>query len=503
MKAVLLILLLPIAAGFACVSYQDCPEMCIGAVRDCSDNMCTYSECIVPNDVQVREGIETFEESMQGYEGIDIKKNRHGILSSLGLEGVIVMLLKGMAAFIALLIAAFLFVLAKQKGLAYIFIVIALLGAALVYFLFAGSSASGWSAARVNDFRLQGSRAAELDAGQLDYISPMLLEGAEYTVQRQGREERLIVLEMQSVQHFSTANLQLAGTASSVSGEDVLASDGRYIFDEDRFIFILAANNPDIISEVVDRYKGPATRSRLFFTDIIPPVIRIISPSEISQGNLLEFAATDNESGVDKASIEPDSMCQPYDQGYRCTARVGTKQGMLNYIIQVSDRAGNTAVERGSFLFDNSSAVIELLSPQYTNSQKVHIRLSDQYSGIVSHSLPAGSCNQSGRGVECAYTEALSQGWNTLLVEATDKAGNSDVLSARVYYDTTAPAISVDGMEITIYEPGGLASLSINGKEYSLSLCTNEEAEYTCTYDGTLHEATAIDRAENRKTYIG
>jgi len=107
----------------------------MGSVRNCIDNTCHYSDCVVPgdDDIDTREGVESFEDAVKPFEvGINLSQRttnptlvKNSMISSLGIQDVLMLLIKGIGIFFIALVASLIFAFAKAKGLIkYIIIVL-------------------------------------------------------------------------------------------------------------------------------------------------------------------------------------------------------------------------------------------------------------------------------------------------------------------------------------------------------------------------------------------
>jgi len=130
-------LLINYSLAYSCITYRDCPkDECAGAVRQCIENICQTSQCIVPDasSIETREDVETFEQAVKPYEeGINLSirtRNpniiRNNIMASLGIQGVLLLILKAVGVFIITLLLALFIIFTKEKGILKILLIITL-----------------------------------------------------------------------------------------------------------------------------------------------------------------------------------------------------------------------------------------------------------------------------------------------------------------------------------------------------------------------------------------
>ncbi len=540
---VLVILLPAIAIASSCVTFRDCPaQACAGSARSCKDNICRYSQCVVPAEEELNQNnVETFRQAVKPYEaGINLSartKNpsliRNNMLASLGLQGILLLMLKGILVMFLALAAALFFVFAKEKGFLWILLIfvgiLAVAGAG--FFIISGQGGiagalgggTSWNSAKPGDFIGTYAKRSDLGEFQSDYLSPRLIDAADYELDRDGQEADVIVIEMDSQSFLGTLRLgSLKGDKINIAGEQVLSQDlglsERYIFDEDRFVFIVSAAKEDIdgiARDIISRYPGQPTESRLFAEDDVPPQINVISPKTGALTNIdrLSFSVSDNGSGVDASSITVKNLagftvnaCKVSAEGYLCTyTPPEPAQGEVDFQIWASDRAGNPKKVQGNFIFDSSPAELAMISPQdkgYTNSRRIVFRLEDRVSGIadlrVDGSEPdEGSCNMTKYEWTCAVDAGPAEGMNSLEIYSLDNAGNSGTLHGTFYFDDVPPVISAAYYSFDITDSSPLAEIRVNGDRYPISGCSRSGDTYHCASNARIDSVSALDAAGN------
>ncbi len=554
---VILILLMAVIAmhdalGFACVTYQDCPvQKCAGAVRQCVDSMCIYSNCIVPDEssIKPREDVESFDETVKPFEkGINLStktKNpagaKNNIIGALGLQGVLAVLLRVIGIiFIALFVALFLMFL-RGKGLAriiLIFLIITLVVLSVAVILggtgfltrLVGREKS-WNTIEPDDFLGSWSAKTELGSNQIGYVSGRLLNAADYLIEKNGREADVLILEIDDARYLSSLRLGnlLKGNLEKLGGEQIMeqgtGSLKTYLFDEDRFAFAVTADESDIggiATDIIKRYPGAPTKSRLFISDTLPPVIYGLTPSmdSVTNDDVISFMMEDNGSGIDGMSLRVRGIsgfdrtgddCTESGMVYSCSfAASGLAQGDNSLAIEVSDMVGNRAEIMSRFVYDSKGIELAGLSPSqgsYSSSRRIVFRLVDTVSGIDPDSIyvtgvdfSPDSCNISQKVIECGFDDyGLAEGKNTISIAAADNAGNSDTIGSSFYYDATPPEIIMKDYYFEAFDNVGIAAVRVNGRDFNVQQCSGDNRHYYCSTTEKIESVSVQDFAGNTR----
>jgi len=212
--------------------------------------------------------------------------------------------------------------------------------------------------------------------------------------------------------------------------------------------------------------------------DLAPPVIRAEFPV---QGAILNLSpveargvASDNETGLDRVDWSSDGRnWQPANGTDRWSFLAPLADGTHNLSVRATDAAGNRAVLGIDITVKTRISVLELASPAeglLTRDPVLIVKgITESGADIQINGLavPVLSGNFSA-------TVTLSEGNNTLMVTASDAAGNTIFLTRTVVLDTTPPFIELgsprDGSYTNIREttvsgrtePG--AKVMVNGQ---------------------------------------
>lgn len=220
------------------------------------------------------------------------------------------------------------------------------------------------------------------------------------------------------------------------------------------------AGNPTVIDQNHPTF-GAAMKLRV--KEKKPPVINITKPGAgaylTNQSVTIEFTVTDDDSGVDpdtiKLQIDETPAITPtkaaISGGYRCTHTVTLKDGKHTIKVNAQDFDGNAAAQKtAAFTVDTVPPTLNIAAPPetlITNKQSYTVSGStnDSTSAPVvitmtlnGKDLGAVTVQSSG-----AFTKAVTwtEGTNTLIVKATDKAGKVSTVTRTVVYDADAPVV--------------------------------------------------------------
>ncbi|MEM4268144.1 MAG: hypothetical protein QXK37_04930 [Candidatus Woesearchaeota archaeon] len=539
LEAILLIILFAFQASSisACETYIDCPERnCIGSIRVCSNGQCIYSQCIIPSaeNIKQRENIKGLQESINEYgENLNMtitSKNpesvKYSILRSLGLQRLFLLFLKVLVMVLISFFAALIIMFIKIEGWLKYFAIVACIAVIILVgvFLFAGGgiisaffapvTGSSWEGIKPHHFSGRVS-SSELNHKQLiefqnEYISEHVIQGTETTWEMERGEAKLLVLEFDSAQNLNSEEIhgiRLVGEPVKLHGEYMVVSGGdikTYIFDENRFVFVISAEQSvidDVSLQIISAYPTAPTRSRLFRVDRVPPIIELESPTpeSLTNKNQVVFNVRENGSGVEKRNIKIRGMsgfnAEKYCNGslffIKCSFGAKLQQGENLFEISVTDNEDNLQRYAGFFVYDSISSDITLLKPatKYTNSRFLTFQITDASSikegSIFSDAsgFRADSCSKIADGFLCTFVSELDEGQNSIKVSAEDNAGNLATMEFEFYYDTQPPKIYADSNTIVIEDNIQLDynSVLIDDRKPSPGSCRNSDGKIVCT----------------------
>lgn len=259
---------------------------------------------------------------------------------------------------------------------------------------------------------------------------------------------------------------------------------------------------------------------RLVVRETGAPSLALVSPA---QGYLTTARPTITVDATDVGTgIDPNSIVVKVDgttvtatrtaitNGYRLTytPTADLSQGAHTLTVTASDYDGNTGTLSASWTVDTVAPALTVSSPAegaFVTNPSLTVRgtVSDATSGLQSLTINGTAVAVSSGSFFHSLT--LAEGVTTIIIKATDKAGNSSTVTRTVTYDAGAPVITVlapaDGLVTnqptlttsgTVVETGtGVASFTISGQEVALTgdafsaEITLAEGEQTITYEAT------------------
>jgi subtilase family serine protease len=243
-----------------------------------------------------------------------------------------------------------------------------------------------------------------------------------------------------------------------------------------------------LVVDAVDIF-GNASHVEVRFTqDFTPPVLTIagVTSGEITnQPVTISFAETDLHPGTVTATLKG----APFTSGTTVSA-----EGDYVLVVTGTDGAGNSAQQAVTFSIDLTPPVISILgvsqgeitqsnlSPTFTES--------DAHPGPITATLN-GQAFASG-------TQITNEGDYTLVVTATDQAGNSSSQTISFSIDRTPPILSINGVfdgevSATALTPifsaadahGAVASATLDGQPFASATLVSSEGDHVLVVTAT------------------
>lgn len=266
-----------------------------------------------------------------------------------------------------------------------------------------------------------------------------------------------------------TVRVQLNGTwttltynSSSGAYEATLTAPGKTSFNETGGVYVVTAEATNTAGTAVTETVN------LTVKETIKPVITISSPSSgayisSNQPNIV-FTVTDEANGsgvkIDSLSVKIDGKAittgitkTAITNGYSVTVVPSTlDDGSHTVTINCNDNDGNSATEKSAtFTVDTVPPVLNVTSPDdglITNKNTVVVAgtTNDAASSPVTLTVNGDKVSVGSDG-SFSKTVTLSEGENTITVEATDKAGKVSTVTRTVTFDSSTPVI--ESIEIT------------------------------------------------------
>lgn len=260
-----------------------------------------------------------------------------------------------------------------------------------------------------------------------------------------------------------TVRVQLNGTwttltynSSSGAYEATLTAPGKTSFNEPGGVYVVTAEATNTAGTAVTK------TANLTVKETVKPVITISSPSNgayiaSNQPNIV-FTVTDETNGsgvkIDSLSVKIDGSAitsgitkTAITNGYSVTVTPSTlSDGSHTVTINCADNDGNRATEKSTtFTVDTVPPVLNVTSPDdglITNKSTVVVAgtTNDSTSSPVTLTVNGNTVSVGSDG-SFSTTVTLSEGKNTITIEAVDKAGKVSTVTRTVTLDSSTPVI--------------------------------------------------------------
>ena len=260
-----------------------------------------------------------------------------------------------------------------------------------------------------------------------------------------------------------TVRVQLNGTwttltynSSSGAYEATLTAPGKTSFNEPGGVYVVTAEATNTAGTAVTK------TANLTVKETVKPVITISSPSNgayiaSNQPNIV-FTVTDETNGsgvkIDSLSVKIDGRAitsgitkTAITNGYSVTVTPSTlSDGSHTVTINCADNDGNRATEKSTtFTVDTVPPVLNVTSPDdglITNKSTVVVAgtTNDSTSSPVTLTVNGNTVSVGSDG-SFSTTVTLSEGENTITIEAVDKAGKVSKVTRTVTLDSSTPVI--------------------------------------------------------------
>ena len=260
-----------------------------------------------------------------------------------------------------------------------------------------------------------------------------------------------------------TVRVQLNGTwttltYNSASGayEATLTAPGKTSFTEAGGVYVVTAEATNTAGTSVTK------TANLTVKETVKPVITISSPSNgayiaSNQPNIV-FTVTDETNGsgvkIDSLSVKIDGSAitsgitkTAITNGYSVTVTPSTlSDGSHTVTINCADNDGNSATEKSTtFTVDTVPPVLNVTSPDdglITNKSTIVVAgtTNDATSSPVTLTVNGNKVSVGSDG-SFSTTVTLSEGENTITVEATDQVGKVSTVTRTVTLDSSTPVI--------------------------------------------------------------
>ena len=520
----ILMLLLPSVHAIECISYKDCTQLsCIGSARMCIEGLCSYTDCI-PLE----------------------KDPLKAISETTGISNVVGMSSRFMILALAIVAVALIFPVLKLHDKAKVIAVIGFILVALVFlvYLIGGSdtfeniftsSSYGWDPDDADRIVINflNSSSNEVD-DKLIAAGSSISGGKEYRIRDDRHESSVVILRPKK-------DNAAEGNKIHIMGKEVLfessAFHDMYSWREKDLRIIVQGEKEQSkkiaykllrqnISDSNTSQKKDMTRYIVRTEEKTEngtgekpkkkqgafPVINITAPGDYTDQNITMFRITDNDSLVDHESLRVSGVegfsaddCYTKNKAYICSFSFYAKEGMNTLFISVADEEGHMSETKKKFIYDTERPKLRPIYPEnssYINTRNIHMMIEDEniLDSVFSSMVTIEDCKESKSGLDCQKDNVnLTEGKNTIVINATDKAGNTMHTTLEFTYDITRPTIEITDKGFILSDNFKLRndSLLLNRQKYSMSNCYPISGRYHCRYSGWIQEISITDMAGN------
>ncbi|MEZ4403200.1 MAG: Ig-like domain-containing protein [Kofleriaceae bacterium] len=242
-----------------------------------------------------------------------------------------------------------------------------------------------------------------------------------------------------------------------------------------------------------DRGNAAPTVTRTFTVDNTPPAISLTAPAEgsfVRGVQTLSFAATDANPGV---TVTATLDGTPLASGQTVSA-----EGAHTVVVNATDAAGNAAATvTRHFTIDNTPPVLTVTAP--ASGAYVRGPVNITFSATDNFPPVTLTATLDGNPVTSPVPAINTEGSHTLVVTATDRAGNAAPTVTRTFtVDNTPPAISltapaegsfVRGVQTsfaaTDANPGVTATATLDGSPLASGQTVSAEGAHTVVVNAT------------------
>jgi len=240
-----------------------------------------------------------------------------------------------------------------------------------------------------------------------------------------------------------------------------------------------------LVVTATDQAGNSTTKFVHFWIDKTAPDLTVtgVTDGTAYKDNVTPDAGSTDPSATLSATLNGD----PYVLGTEVTA-----EGEYTLVVTATDPAGNETVETIHFVIDKTAPDLTVTGVTDGTAYK------DNVSPDASSTDPSATLVATLNGDPYTLgTEVTDEGDYTLVVTATDPAGNETVETVHFIIDKTAPDLTVTGVtDGTAYrdnvtpdagstDPSATLSATLNGDPYVLGTEITEEGEYTLVVTAT------------------
>ncbi|MCA9675305.1 MAG: Ig-like domain repeat protein, partial [Myxococcales bacterium] len=281
---------------------------------------------------------------------------------------------------------------------------------------------------------------------------------------------------------FYGASVTITFSQADTNPDTLTATLDAAAFTSGQSVFSEGAHT--LVVTATDRAGNTSTVNRTFTVDTTAPVVTI---NGVTQGAYYNVGKTIT---FTQADANPDALSATLDGLPFVSGSTVSVEGPHTVTVTAVDRAGNQTVASRSFTIDTISPVLSIggiaANGYYNQSVTITYAQNDANPGTLSAKLDGGAF-ASGQSV-------FGEGAHTLVVTATDLAGNTSTLSRSFTIDTVAPQVTINGVT-----PGANYN---TGKTITFAQNDANPGSLTGTLDGVAFASGTAVAAEGAHTLV-
>ena len=207
----------------------------------------------------------------------------------------------------------------------------------------------------------------------------------------------------------------------------------------------LSQGEHTVIVAATDQAGNASQASVSFRVDTIQPIVAVSFPAAGAHVASTSVAVAFTASDASPLTVECDVDGAGFSTCSSPLSLTSLTQGGHTVVVRATDPAGNVHSITRSFTVDTVAPSVSITSPtadQYFNTTSVSVGFSASDSNLASvvcqlDAGPATACTS-----PRSYS-SLAQGDHTVVVAASDQAGNVALANVTFHVDTIAPAVSI------------------------------------------------------------
>lgn len=490
------VLVIPVGLAEFCGDYSDCSAKdCIGYSRTCDRGECQYSDCFVNYG---EESVPSFQSALDDYK-VETE-------NTFGLKPILLLAGKVTIITIVVLILFLLFTVVRTGGalkLVVIFLMLLIVSASVVLLFGLHSKVMGMLGMQQEAEGYEGkivktAKKYDLSMEERDVSAKLtsllgrgVVSGTEYRLYDENNEFSILLVEHAQGYSIRDAIPEKISEYNSKNGVYTSSANKnrQYIWEDNKnFYFVSGRSGSSVLNDLVQEQS----KTKIFD----------FKPGNESYTNEKKVGfKVSGKTDVDIGVIEPDSMdiCRYSGELMVCEFRSSGIEDGWNW---VKIKAGGTGTMYNIY-YDKTSPEItaEFENKSILSFFNAEFVIKDE-GGVEQDSMKLRSparlefnCEKQNEQFMCSISGVPPEGKVPFKIIARDKAGNKNILSLVLYYDTTRPVLESTGDGFRVYDDYGVEKVVVDGEDYELDECTETSNGYECSASFSRVEVT--DKAGN------